>query len=166
MYFPPFPFYRNLPGLLSSRAVRQIAVVCVYSYKNRSRYGWGSESPMRNISSKPLRVDCSILALQTLSEHNLLFLPQEKEIIVVERTGGSYQAPRTGIESSPRSRRRRQPRTPRGGRPVGETSMKAYIYKSYSFDVKSIFLYCFHTLGLLAFYTQSGESQPSAPFFW
>jgi len=70
---------------------------------------------MRNISSKPLRVDCSILALQTLSEHNLLFLPQEKEIIVVERTGGSYQAPRTGIESSPRSRRRRQPRTPRGG---------------------------------------------------
>src|ERR1700712_3811997 len=87
---------------------------CVYSYKNRSRYGWDSESPMSNISSKPLRVDCLILALQTLSEHNLLFLPQEKEIIVVERTGGSYQAPRTGIVSNPRSRRRRQPRTPRG----------------------------------------------------
>ena len=125
MYFPPFPFYRNLPGLLSSRAVRQIAVVCVYSYKNRSQYGWGSESPMRNISSKPLRVDCSILALQTLSEHNLLFLPQEKEIIVVERTGGSYQAPRTGIESSPRSRRRRQPRTPRGGLILWERARKA-----------------------------------------
>src|ERR1700710_2888961 len=41
------------------------------------------------------------------------FPPQEKDDCN-RKAEGSYQAPRTGIESSPRGRRR--PHTPRGGR--------------------------------------------------